>query len=498
MRESPYRALETRFNRLGLVNEALAVLNWDTAAMMPEGGAAARAEQLAELKVIAHGMLTAPDLPDLLAGAESDLKSLDGWQRANLAEMRRLWLHATAVPADLVASYSKACSECEMVWRKARPASDFKSVLPFLWRVLDLTRAVAAAKVAKLGTTPYEALLDQFEPGGSVAEIDRLFDHLAQRLPGLIEGVLEAQARRKPPLVPRGPFQAEAQSRAARLLMEKLGFDFTHGRLDSSLHPFCGGTPDDVRITTRYDENDFARALMGVLHETGHALYERGLPSRWRRQPVGEARGMSVHESQSLLVEMQLCRSREFLEFAAPVLRQCFAVSGPEWEAGNLYRLGIGVARSLIRVDADEVTYPSHVILRYRLERALVADELDLADLPGAWNEGMERLVGVAPPDDRQGCLQDIHWYDGAWGYFPTYTLGAMTAAQLFDAAQRDPAVPAGISRGNFAPLLAWLRAHVHGLASSLPAREILVRATGKPLDPAVFERHLRQRYLAA
>jgi carboxypeptidase Taq len=254
-----------------------------------------------------------------------------------------------------------------------------------------------------------------------------------------------------------------------------------------------------VRITTRYDEADFARALMGVLHETGHALYERGLPAAWRRQPVGEARGMSIHESQSLLIEMQVCRSREFLEFAAPILRDCFGGSGPEWTAENLCRLGTRVARSLIRVDADEVTYPAHVILRYRLERALIADELDLGDLPDAWSEGMERLLEVTPPDDRNGCLQDIHWYDGAWGYFPTYTLGAMTAAQLFDAAKRAvPAIPGAIARGDFAPLLSWLRANVHGLGSRYSTRDILVRATGKPLDAAIFEGHLRARYLAA
>ena len=187
----------------------------------------------------------------------------------------------------------------------------------------------------------------------------------------------------------RRPFPIAAQRQAAQQLMKRLGFEFDHGRLDQSLHPFCGGTADDVRITTRYDETDFARALMGVLHETGHALYERGLPVAWRRQPVGEARGMSIHESQSLLVEMQVCRSREFLEFAAPILRECFGGNGPEWATENLYGLGTHVARSLVRVDADEVTYPAHVILRYRLERALIADELELADLPDAWSEGM-------------------------------------------------------------------------------------------------------------
>ncbi|MGH7014488.1 MAG: carboxypeptidase M32 [Stellaceae bacterium] len=494
---SAYATLETRFRRLGLVNEAVAMLHWDSAAMMPEGAAGARAEQLAELKVIAHEILADPRLDDLIHEAADD--GLDDWQRANLAEMRRLWLHATAVPADLVAAYSRACSECEMAWRKARPADDFASVRSLLQRVLDLTREVAAAKAAKLGTSPYEALLDQFEPRGRVAEIDRLFDHLAARLPALIEGALAAQAARSPPLRPAGPFPIAAQRQAARRLMERLGFEFHHGRLDQSLHPFCGGTADDVRITTRYDEADFARALMGVLHETGHALYERGLPAAWRRQPVGDARGMSIHESQSLLVEMQVCRSREFLEFAAPILRDCFGGSGHEWSAENLYRLGTRVARSLIRVDADEVTYPAHVILRYRLERALISSELALADLPEAWSEGLERLLAVAPSDDRNGCLQDIHWYDGAWGYFPTYTLGAMIAAQLFHAAkQAVPAIPGAVARGDFAPLLAWLRANVHGLGSRYSARDLLVRATGKPLDAAIFEGHLRARYLAA
>jgi carboxypeptidase Taq len=238
---------------------------------------------------------------------------------------------------------------------------------------------------------------------------------------------------------------------------------------------------------------------MGVLHETGHALYERGLPAAWRRQPVGNPRGMSLHESQSLLVEMQVCRSREFLEFAAPILRESFGGSGPAWDAANLYRLNTRVERSLIRVDADEVTYPAHVILRYRLERAMIAGDLPLEELPAAWGDGMRQLVGIVPPDDRQGCLQDLHWYDGAWGYFPTYTLGAMTAAQLFDAAKRaDAGIQPGIARGDFAPLRAWLVAHVHGKGSRYSTAEIIEQASGRPLDGAVYERHLRTRYLAA
>ncbi len=324
-----------------------------------------------------------------------------------------------------------------------------------------------------------------------------MFGDLAAILPGLIDDALASQARAPAPVLPQGPFPIAAQRAAGVRLMEQLGFDFTHGRLDISLHPFCGGTPDDVRITTRYDEADFGRALMGVLHETGHALYERGLPQPWRRQPVGDARGMSLHESQSLLIEMQVCRSREFLDFAAPILRDNFGGTGPAWAPDNLYRLYTTVERSLIRVDADEVTYPAHVILRYRLERAMIAGELAPAALPGAWNEGMRALIGIVPPDDRLGCLQDVHWYDGAWGYFPTYTLGAMTAAQLFDAAKRaDPAIEPAIARGEFAPLFAWLRANIHGEGARHSTADLITRASGRPLDAAVFERHLRTRYL--
>jgi carboxypeptidase Taq len=279
--------------------------------------------------------------------------------------------------------------------------------------------------------------------------------------------------------------------------MQRIGFDFAHGRLDVSSHPFCGGTPDDVRITTRYSESDFARALMGVLHETGHALYQRGLPIEWRRQPVGRARGMAVHESQSLLLEMQVCRSRAFLTYAAPILREAFAGVGPGWEAEALHRRQIRVQRGVIRVDADEVTYPAHVILRYRLERAMIAGDLRPSDLPGAWAEGLYALLGVAPANDREGCLQDIHWYDGAWGYFPTYTLGALIAAQLFETARCDvPDLTEAIALGEFAPLLGWLRERVHSKGSLLPTSELVEEATGRPLGTASFERHLRDRYL--
>jgi len=492
-----YRQLETRFRRIGAIEEAIAVLHWDAAAMMPAGGARARTEQLAILRVIAHEQLTASELGELLAEAERESNALDGWQRANLREIARRRGHAVALPGSLVEAESRASSECEVVWRTCRSQNDFAAVLPLLERVLRLQREIAAIKAGRLDTSPYEALLDQYEPGGSVATIDRLFDEIAGFLPDLLEAALTRQTAMPSLPAPAGPFPVDLQRSVGMRLMEGIGFDFAHGRLDISAHPFCGGTPDDVRITTRYDEDDFARALMGVLHETGHALYQRGLPVEWRLQPVGRARGMAVHESQSLLLEMQVCRSREFAYFAAPVLRETFTGDGPDWEADALYRRQIRVQRSLIRVDADEVTYPAHVILRYRLERAMIAGDLVPADLPGAWADGLRGLLGIAPANDGEGCLQDIHWYDGIWGYFPTYTLGALIAAQIFEAARAAiPDLSQAIAAGDFAPLLGWLRQEVHAKGSLLSTADLVESATGRPLGTASFERHLRDRYL--
>jgi len=497
MTDTPrYDALEARFERIATLGEALGILHWDMSAMMPPGGAPARAGQIALLRQISHEMLTAPDTADLLAAAEAE--PLDLWQRANLTEMRRDWIHADAVPADLVGALAHAESACEMVWREARAQADFPAVLPALGTLLGLVREAGAAKAARLGVGLYDALLDQYEPGGRIERILPLFEHLEGFLPGFIAQAIEAQARRPAPPAAEGPFPVEAQRRLGLRMMEVLGFDFDHGRLDVSHHPFCGGSPDDTRITTRYDESDFLSALMGVLHETGHALYEFGLPDgRWRRQPVGRARGMVLHESQSLLIEMQACRTAEFWSFAAPVVRETFGGHGPAWQAEALRARACRVHPGFIRVEADEVTYPAHVIIRTRLEQALIEGRMDLADLPDAWDDGYRRLLGLTPPDARLGCLQDIHWYSGSWGYFPTYTLGAMSAAQVFAAAcAAEPEVLPGLAAGNFAPLRTWLGANVHGRGSSLSTDELMRAATGRPLDPAVFEAHLARRYL--
>jgi carboxypeptidase Taq len=497
MSKTPYKELEERFERLSKLGQATGILQWDMACNMPMGGAEARAGQLSALKVLSHEILTGPALGDFLDAAEAD-RTLDDWQQANLEAMRRRRIRAVAVDGELVRRLSEAGSRCEMLWREAKDQADFAMVLPALTEVRDLVVERAAALATALDRDPYDALLDGYEPDARAAAVAPVLEDLAAFLPGFIDDVLARQAVAGPLLPLPGPFALDAQRRLCRSMMEVVGFDFDHGRLDESHHPFCGGVPEDIRITTRYSEDDFMPGLMGVLHETGHALYEQGLPAEWRHQPVGKGRGMVLHESQSLMIEMQACRSAEFIAFAAPRMRKAFGGQGTAWEAANIYRHYTLVERGFIRVDADEVTYPAHVILRFRLERAMLAGDLPLADLPGAWNEGMKELLGIIPPNDALGCLQDIHWYDGAWGYFPTYTLGAMAAAQLFAAALgANPGIKEALAKGDFSQLMAWLRANVHKKASSMSTDQLLTRATGSPLGSRAFKEHLKTRYLA-
>jgi len=409
--------------------------------------------------------------------------------------MRRIWETARALPTELVGALAGASTRCEQAWRSKRAANDWNGIKPHLDQLLTLVREKAQLLAEKKDLAPYDALLDEYEPGLTAAVVGGWFDELKAFLPGLVEQALSSQAR-ETVRVPSPPFPTENQRSLALTFMEALGFDFAHGRLDVSHHPFCGGVPDDVRLTARWDPADPASGLMAILHETGHALYNANLPRPWRRQPVGEPRSTAVHESQSLLVEMQICRSPAFFRYLAPLLAEANGGRGPTTDA--LYRNAIRVGRGFIRVDADEVTYPLHVILRYRLEKALVEGELAVADLPAAWNEGMRDLLGVVPPDDRLGCLQDIHWPAGAIGYFPCYTLGAIIAAQLREAAAEAlPDLDASLEAGDFRPLTAWAREKIHAQGCFLETPELILAATGRPLSLQPFLAHLERRYLA-
>lgn len=491
---SSYQELTRRFEQFAVLGEVRGQLGWDMETMMPDGGAESRADQLAVVSEMAHGIVAAPDMQELLERADEE--ALAPAEVANLREMRRVWTHETAADADLVKALAREGTSCMMTWREARKSDDFSLLRPKLETVLELSRELASRLSERLGVEPYDAMIDRFEPGMRAKNVDQIFAPLVEQLPGLIDEVLERQGP-KPEL--GGPYDTSAQERVARRLMDELGFDFNHGRLDRSHHPFCGGVPEDVRITTRYDVDDPVSAMMGVVHETGHALYERNLPGQWRRQPVGTARSMGVHESQSLFVEMQLGCSRAFLERMAPMLGAEFGSEDPVARPETLVAHVQRVERGLIRVDADEVTYPMHVVLRFRLEKGLFDGSISVADLPEAWRSEMKGLLGIVPPSDAVGCMQDIHWMDGSFGYFPSYTLGALLAAQLREAADLElGGVDALVRDGRVGEVIAWLTKNVHSRASIDLTDELIIGATGESLSASAFLRHVRSRYLAS
>ena len=498
---TPYQQLEQEFRRLHAFRSAAGILRWDSAVMMPRGSSDLRGEQLAALETESHALLTSPRVSRLLARAEANSASLEDWQSANLREMRRERDQAIATPQNLVSRLAKATARAEVKWVEAKQKSDFAIFAPHLEEVVNLLRDKAGLLGKALNLDPYDALVDEFSPGMTSAEIDGIFTTLGRRLPGLIQDVIELQARR-PPLEITGRFAPSKQRQLALELMKAVGFPFDRGRLDESEHPFTGGVPGDIRITTRFSPTDPLTGLMGILHETGHAMYDVGLPEAWRGQPVGRDRGMAMQESQSLLLEMLIGRNRPFLRYLKPLLDKAFAAAGapasaPEWEVENLYRLLIRVRRSLIRVDADEVTYPVHILLRYEIENEMLKGELKIKDLPEAWNTRIQDRLGVRPANDAEGCLQDVHWAVGSFGYFPSYAIGAVIAGQLYESLRADrPELDDELAAGQFAGLFDWLRQNVHSVAATVSTPELIRNATGKALSAAAWLRYIEGKYL--
>ncbi len=491
-----YDALLNTFTRLYRYQHLGSIVGWDQAAMMPPKGNAARGAALAELDVLMHQTLTDPALPDLLARAGEE--ALDAQQAANLREMRRDWKMANLLPARLVEAKSLAASRCEHAWRTQRAENDWPGFLANFQDVVKFAREEAQCLAQDTGVSHYEALMDKFEPGARSADIDAIFGEVKTWLPGLIGSVREKQAGQTL-LAAQGPFAIEKQRALGLELMGLLGFDFSAGRLDLSTHPFCGGVPEDVRITTRYNEDDFMRSLMGIVHETGHARYEQNLPRDSVHLPLGRARSMGIHESQSLSFEMQIGRNPAFLALISPLLKKHLGEQAA-FDARNLAGLFTRVKPGFIRVDADELSYPAHIILRYEIERALIDGEIEACDIPALWDEKMLHSLGLDTRGDfRNGCLQDIHWPTGMFGYFPSYTLGAMYAAQYFASIRKaQPDFETRMAAGNLSPLFNWLSSHIWQQASRWETPELVQRATGEALNPGHLRRHLEQRYLGA
>ncbi|WP_036832261.1 carboxypeptidase M32 [Photobacterium sanctipauli] len=490
-----YQKLEQHYKKLSKFEHLAAICGWDQAAMMPSGGNQARSEAMAELSVMCHELATAAHLDEWFEQAGKEALSPE--ESASLKEMKRSWQIANVLPADLVEDKSLAGSKCEHAWRSQRPNNDWESFSKNLEDVVTLSRREAQIRADATGLSRYDALLDLYEPGMTTAKLDDLFASVKTWLPTLIQQVRDKQEKDNVQQ-PKGPFPIEQQKALSLEVMKKLGFDFDHGRLDVSTHPFCGGVPSDVRITTRYDEEDFTSALMGVIHETGHARYEQGLPEIWAGLPVGNARSMGIHESQSLFFEMQLSRSEQFIEMLAPLAEDTFEHNGdPSLASENLTKLSTRVKPGYIRVDADEVTYPAHVILRYEIERDLIEEKIEVADIPELWDQKMTEYLGLSTKGNfTDGCMQDIHWTDGSFGYFPSYTLGAMYAAQFMAAIRKEMNVENLIRERNLQPIINWLDKHVWKKASTLSTDELVKQATGESLNAEFFQEHLKNRYL--
>jgi carboxypeptidase Taq len=490
-----YDELTRTFSRLYRLQHLQSIASWDQAANMPPRGNEARSAAMAEMGALLHRMRTDPLLRQQLDRAEAE--PLNEQARANLREMRREWRQSNALPESLVQRVYLATGRCEHAWRTQRPANDWNGFLGNFREVLALERETAELLSQQSGLSRYDALMDRFEPGMTSKALDAMFGDMRGWLPGLISQVTNRQAR-ETVLQLQGPFPVEAQRKLCERVIGLLGFDFEGGRLDVSTHPFCGGVPEDVRMTTRFRDDEFLGSLMGTIHETGHGRYEQNRPREWLGQPVSESRSMAIHESQSLSFEMQLGSHPGFVAQLAPLLRQAFDAQ-PAFEAQNLHRLLTRVKPGLIRVDADEVTYAAHIILRYEIERPLIEGEIEAEDIPALWDAKMAELLALDTRGNfKDGPLQDVHWPSGMFGYFPCYSLGAMYAAQWFAAMRRaTPDLDDRIARGDFEPVFQWLRANVWSQASLWTTDELVQRASGEALNPAHLRAHLERRYLS-
>ncbi len=490
-----FEKLDQLGRRLSALEHATAILGADEATHMAVGGGEARAEAMSVLSGMYHRQATEPHVADWIDKAAGE--DLSPEQAAALREFRRQYVNLTCLPPEFVERMTRTRLRSEQLWREQRARNDWAGLQPALEEVVAMVREEAAMRAEVLGLDPYDALMEQYDPGNRAAEVGDVLSDLKAFLVDFVPKALEAQERRlaKRPMKPlSGAYPIERQRELGLAMMAAVGFDLTRGSLAVSHHPFCGGVPTDVRITTRYKPSEFLSSLMGVLHETGHALYEQNLPQAWAHWPLGKARGMAMHESQSLFVEKQLGRNPAFWRWALPVVKKHL---GEDWSIDDILAHVHRVERGFIRVDADEVTYPLHVILRFELEQELIAGRLEVVDLPEAWDAKMTAYLGLSTLDNpADGPMQDVHWPSGAFGYFPSYTLGAMIAAQMWSALKRVlPDADDRIAAGEFSAINDWRRDNVWSQGSMWSTPELIQKATGEPLNAAHFKQHLEQRY---
>ncbi len=491
-----YDQLRTLKREAATIGSIEGLISWDQETYMPAGAAQARSAQMGLLARLGHERHTDPRLGELIGACENDSELMgDDRLAANIREMRRDYDLKTKLPSELVEELARVGSQAQEAWKSARKADDFKAFQPWLEQMVTLT--MRKAECLSSGGELYDALLDEYEPGATAAQIEGVFTPLRERLSAFIQDI--SQNGTPPDTSPLDTQIPATQQHAFGLrVLEALGFDLETGRLDVTTHPFCSGlAPGDTRLTTRYRDERFTDALYGTMHECGHGLYEQGLPKTPELfgTPLSDSISLGIHESQSRMWENLVGRSRSFWVWALPIANACFNDALSAYTPDDMTRAVNTSTPSLIRVEADEGTYNLHVMLRFELERALISGDLKVADVPGAWNERMKSMLGLDVPSNAKGCLQDVHWSFGLMGYFPTYTLGNLYASQFWEAIKRDiPGLEAGFERGEFAPLLEWLRTNIHAHGRQYRAADLCERVTGQPLSADPLMRHLEGR----
>ncbi len=490
-----YQQLKTIFTRLYHLQNIDHVMQWDESVMMPEGAGEYRAKVMGTLNRLTQKMQGSKKIMPLITEVKKN-QTLAPWDEENLKWMEKKHRNATCIPLNLTEKFTEAAIVSQQVWRRLRAENNWQDFIPYQETTFKLLKEIAERKSQWMGLHPYDALLDEYAPGFNQNMIDHTFTGLKAALPGLIKQVHDRQ-KSSELIIPVGPFAPAKQKSVGLEVVQALGFDFAHGRIDVSHHPFCSGDGSDTRITTRYHEEELMSSIMGMCHETGHALYEQGLPKEWIFQPVGHVNSMAMHESQSLIIEMEVCRSPEFIDYLTPLIQHEFGEQ-PAFTAKNLYQLVTRVEPSLIRVDADEVTYPMHIVLRYELEKQLMNGDIAIKDLPYHWDELMQKYLGISTKgNDKDGAMQDVHWPAGLFGYFPAYTLGRMIAAQLFATfIKQHPVFLTELKQGRFERIREWLRSNIHSAASSLSTDALLTKVTGESLNPSYLIEKIKARYL--
>ncbi len=489
-----YRNLKKLFSEIEILNGINSLLEWDMATVMPKGSRKSRISQINVVNENKKRIFDYIKKKELFKYIEEEkLKDDD---KRNFSLMKKKFDYFTEIPINLINENSQLSFECEGLWREARLKNNFNIVKKKLSKLFITIERKAGILSEIWGMKKYDSLISLYDDSFTSKELEFFFDDIGNFIKKKINLIINKQKKsRKIRFI--SPLTENEQFELSKYFMKKFGFDFSRGRIDKSLHPFCGGFRDDIRITTRFDNKDSFSCFDALMHETGHALYEFGLPKKWKNQPIGNAAGMSLHESQSLFIEMQLVKSREFSIFLEKIFRKKFNKNGEEWNCNNLFNIRSEVKKNFIRVDADEVSYPLHIIHRFNVEKILLDNNKSINDLPDIWNKEFKDIFNLDIKNDNEGCLQDIHWFSGAFGYFPSYCVGAMISAQIkYFLLNNIDSFKENIENGNFKKIVLWLKENIHNYGRKYLINDLLQKTTGKKLTTLFYKKHITDRYI--